>query len=134
MHKTINQIVNFMLAGNHPKLDKLRHQYISYIEIDAIEITGFGFYVHFVNSSSDYNSNRNLVIDDVMYTTRANKYQIGLILTISNGLINILEGYSIEPLNQIDEIDEIYYTKNVGGHITRTSERFITELTTKMNW
>lgn len=79
MHKTINQIVNFMLAGDHPKLDQLRHQYAHNTKIRSVEITGCGFYVNLDDDSNEDLNAKRIIIGDVMYETKTNNESIGLV-------------------------------------------------------
>lgn len=86
-------VLRMLLAGKHPTLAQLRRQFDA-ATVTSREQTGAGFFTHFSVPASLRVQRDELCLEDVRGAIVGLENGAGFILFITNGVIDVLEGYS----------------------------------------
>lgn len=92
------QIMEMLLAGDHPVLETLREQF-QRAKVAEREYTVVGFFTHFAVPADVRRlpNNRSFELDDVYGASRDSQWswpEFGFILFVRDGAIDFLEGYT----------------------------------------
>jgi hypothetical protein len=91
------QIMEKLLSGNDPNLEKLRTQY-STAEVKSRKFTGTGFYTNFQPDMTlpKVVGKQKFHFGDLKVDLKGVKSGVGFVLFIADGYINYLEGYTYD--------------------------------------
>jgi hypothetical protein len=125
MNQTETLIMDFLLAGDHPILRALRKQ-LNHIVLESRTLTGYGFFLDFGFSAEVEGVHPHIfTIADVMARVKGLECDIGFMLFVRAGKIKFLECFSIDPLGDMPEILDLYYTKVEAGAVLEIPERYL---------
>lgn len=121
------QVMQMLLAGDHPTLETLRHQFAR-SNVAERDFTGVGFFTSFEvrDCLSRLVPPRRIVIGDVCADVDGLEYGCGFILFVDDGLLGTLEchlwGDDAFPENP--RYNRIYYVHKTNPlAVTETTER-----------
>lgn len=96
-NKLFDDVMNMILAGDDIVLQNLRKQYEN--SSLSVEMTQVGFFVDFIvdeKVSKEKISSKNFHIGEVSGRVSDKEYGVGFVLFVEDGLIVMLEGYTLE--------------------------------------
>jgi len=113
-------VLNKLLCGSSPILSRLREQ-LSHSSVSR-ELTGVGFYLNFsvLDSNLEIPGRPTFHFGDVQAEIQGLAHGAGFILFVSNGYLEMLEGYSYEEPwpNTVDKYALRYGTDDVRDFAT----------------
>lgn len=110
-----NKVMEMLLCGENEVLEKLRRQFKT-AKVKRREFTGVGFFTDFtVEKNLDFSiNNKTFCYGDVYSNERGIVGDLGFILFIKNGYIDMLEGYTVYDVWP-KECESIHLTYDTGG-------------------